>query len=85
MFPLQGLGLESNVRRESKKKSWDRDDRNAFDHVKEQLHALSVQDSLLGEYIEEAKKNRNLDDIASLKQSQDEIRSEIARLHASHE
>ena len=39
-----------------------------------------MQDTLLSEYMESAQKLRNLDDMASLRQSQEEIRAEIARL-----
>lgn len=71
MIPLQGLSSQSTPN--ASKKKFPR-------HIQEQLHALKVQDTLLSEYMESAQKLRNLDDMASLRQSQEEIRAEIARL-----
>lgn len=71
MIPLQGL--PSQLEPKSSKKQVPR-------YIQEQLHALQVQDSLLCEYIESAQKSRNLDDMASLRKNQEEIRAEIARL-----
>jgi len=71
MIPLQGLSSQPTSH--APKKEVPR-------HIQEQLHALEVQDTLLSEYMESALKLRNLDDMASLRQSQEEIRAEIARL-----
>lgn len=48
--------------------------------VQEQLRILKEQDILLYQYLEAAKKARNLDDVASLKHNQEEIRQEIKRI-----
>ncbi|WFD21362.1 hypothetical protein MEQU1_000010 [Malassezia equina] len=48
--------------------------------VQEQLRILKEQDILLDQYLEAAKKARNLDDVASLKHNQEEIRQEIKRI-----
>ena len=71
MIPLQGLSSQPTSN--ASKKEVPR-------HIQEQLHALEVQDTLLSEYMESALKLLNLDDMASLRQSQEEIRAEIARL-----
>ena len=71
MIPLQGLSSQPTPNASKKK---------VPRHIPEQLHALKVQDTLLSEYMESAQKLRNLDDMASLRQSQEEIRAEIARL-----
>lgn len=71
MIPLQGLSSQSTPNASKKK---------VPRHIQERLHALKVQDTLLSEYMESAQKLRNLDDMASLRQSQEEIRAEIARL-----
>jgi hypothetical protein len=71
MIPLQGLSSQPEPKSSKKQ---------VPHHIQEQLHALQVQDSLLCEYMESAQKTRNLDDMASLRQSQEEIRAEIARL-----
>lgn len=48
--------------------------------AQEQLCTLKEQDALLDQYLEAAKKARNLDDVASLKRNQEEIRQEIERI-----
>ena len=51
--------------------------------AQEQLCTLKEQDALLDQYLEAAKKARNLDDVASLKRNQEEIRQEIERIQQS--
>ena len=52
--------------------------------AQQQINVLSEQEALLSSYLEAAKKARNLDDVLSLKQSQNEIRAEIEQIIAKH-
>jgi len=59
-----------------------KNDRGRYTHpvVQEQLRILREQDTLLEQYLEAARKARNLDDVASLQHNQEEIRQEIERV-----
>lgn len=81
MFPLQSLPV---ARKEKSKSSPSTSATNLPLEAQQQINVLSEQEALLSSYLEAAKKARNLDDVLSLKQSQDEIRAEIEQIIAKH-
>ncbi|KOS13257.1 hypothetical protein Malapachy_1460 [Malassezia pachydermatis] len=81
MFPLQSLPV---ARKEKSKSSPSTSATNLPLEAQQQINVLSEQEALLSSYLEAAKKARNLDDVLSLKQSQNEIRAEIEQIIAKH-
>ncbi|WFD07516.1 hypothetical protein MVES1_002882 [Malassezia vespertilionis] len=76
MFPLQSL---SNLGADRHGASAEQSNAPLPAHT-DQLHVLMEQERLLHGYLSAAIKERNLDDVSTLKANRDEVRAEIARL-----